>query len=854
MAPSPSQGQDSSAGGSSPEGRASTLARALGDPKCITRYEAAKALGGLGPAAAPWVSNLAETISDNERIVRCAAAGAIGSLAAKGSLAAQTRQTASTALLKALKDSSPWVRRAAAAALGSLCTSLDGEGQSQGCKVEGGLGLETVLALVRTLQDEDEGVRHAVSDALKALDENSSNMLIQALDDKDVRVRTTALHGIVALGPSPEVYLSALAKKLKDPHGSVRKAAAEALGKLGPAAASQALALGQSLRDCDPGVRCAAVETLKVLGDAGAEILADGLGSPDELARRGGAEALAQLGSDAAPHAAALAEALRDPSLHVKKAAAKALGALGPDASLHVASLAEMLQQDQDGETQCAAAAALVELGEVGTQVVFQALSNGNEQLRCGCAAVGVMDRLVPYTPDDLALRNKMLQDRNWVVRIGACSSLTNVSTASSRQGPPPDFFINAFIDGDVRMRRSAVGVIGEVGGMQNETVLERALSDTAWSVRVKAAEALGKIGTRNGMHLVRSLQTDASEAVRFAAAQALLALGPAVTKPHAIALIEALKDPDENVRCEVSRILWAIGPGLLSHASALVLKLSESSASTRREAASVLRCLGSNVSVYASAIAHVFSIEKDPDVRRELAITLQFMNPEETDKLVNAKLVQKAIEGPTARVTRSVSLGPGRPLLAKHWTSSSRLHEPVMRAVPAPRAQAIAQLQLQPGKPSASMPQLPLLNLTPRGVAGVSLTPRSMDGKTPAAQGVSVIRSPTGISLSAQVTPRGGYTGQVLSSRIDALGSSVSSLPTLALHEKLQQVRPVVDAVALKSPRAGAGTPRVGAAQPVVDALTLKSPRVGAALKSPRVGAAQQVVDAVTLKSPRLG
>eukprot|EP00746_Dinoflagellata_sp_MGD_P123055 gnl/MRDRNA2_/MRDRNA2_57784_c0_seq1.p1 gnl/MRDRNA2_/MRDRNA2_57784_c0~~gnl/MRDRNA2_/MRDRNA2_57784_c0_seq1.p1 ORF type:complete len:810 (-),score=172.39 gnl/MRDRNA2_/MRDRNA2_57784_c0_seq1:203-2581(-) len=784
MAPgAPPEGQ-----GCTPEQRAAALAQALGDPKCITRYEAAKALGGLGAAAAPWVSSLAEAMSDQERIVRCAAAGAVGSLAASGAfgalgpLGAGARQTACTALMKALKDKSPWVRRAAAASLGSIC-------------IGGDLGLEAVLALVKTLQDEEEGVQHSASDALKALDETCSDMLAQALEHKDVNVRMAAIVGLAELGPTSESHMEKIVQRLQDPHGTIRKKAAETLGQLGPTAASAAVSLGQKLRDCDPGVRCAASEALKQIGDAGAETLAERLGDPDENTRQGGAEALAHLGSEAAPHAAALAEALRDPSMRVRNAAAKALGALGPDAALHVAALSDMLKNSEDLETQCAAASALVELGEVGTRVVLEAISGWNERLRCCCAAIGLLDRLVPYSDEDLALRNRLFHDRNWIVRVGACSSLANLSTASSRQGPPPHFFAQALVDGDVRLRRTAVEALGSVGGTQNEAVLERALGDSEWSVRMKAAEALGKLGTGDGAALVQVLLQDCNEAVRFAAAQALLALGPAIAAPHTATILEALKDPDESVRCEVSRILWAIGDGVVEHASQLVLKLSEAPASTRREAASVLRCIGPTASAYASAISHVFTMEKDPSVRRELAITLQAMGSEVTNQFVNSEIIRRAAEA-----QRSTSPGSGQIVMAPRASSDNRLHTQHLMArsaVQVPRIQAAGHLQRPP-----SMPQLPVLNHTPRGV---NLTPRSMDAQT---IGVAP-RTPRGNERSphsAILRAEGGYPGGQtradvvpISARTGQTGSL--SPRVLAFQDKIGHVRQP-DGVNLYSPR----------------------------------------------------
>src|SRR5207249_1646073 len=84
---------------------------------------------------------------------------------------------------------------------------------------------------------------------------------------------------------------------LKNDDTTIRRTAAEALGEIGPDAAVATLALAQALKDTDVGVRCLA------------------------------ADSLGQIGPEAAAAVPALREALQDKSL--RSAAAGALGAIG---------------------------------------------------------------------------------------------------------------------------------------------------------------------------------------------------------------------------------------------------------------------------------------------------------------------------------------------------------------------------------------------------------------------------------------------------------------------------------------------------------------------------------------------
>jgi hypothetical protein len=156
--------------------RIEELRRHFESPDADERFFAIKALGGIGPAAAP-------------------------------------------ALAAALKDDDARVRRRAAEALVSM-------------------GPAAAPTLVAALKDGDAGVRWWAAEALQRIGpgaEAAVPALAAALEDGDALVRRWAADTLGRIGPGAEAAVPALVAALEDGDAAVRRSAAGALRRIGPA-------------------------------------------------------------------------------------------------------------------------------------------------------------------------------------------------------------------------------------------------------------------------------------------------------------------------------------------------------------------------------------------------------------------------------------------------------------------------------------------------------------------------------------------------------------------------------------------------------------------------------------------
>ena len=241
-----------------------------------------------------------------------------------------------------------------------------------------------LAALVAALSDGDPDVRRSAAGALRETgDEAARSALRELLDDLDPDVRraaemTLGLHEHVSIGkgfeptrwvppePRPGEVEAAIAA-LGDGSERERREAADRLGNLRPAAAAPALVA--ALGDEAWQVRMRAVSALANLGDpAAAPAVLPLLRDPEEQVRQRAASALGNLGDPAA--VTALTGALDDPDEHVRQAAAGALGRIGDRRALpHLISALE----DRDEHVRRVTAEALGDLGDPSARAALAA-------------------------------------------------------------------------------------------------------------------------------------------------------------------------------------------------------------------------------------------------------------------------------------------------------------------------------------------------------------------------------------------------------------------------------------------------------------------------------------------------
>ena len=270
------------------------------------------------------------------------------------------------ALISALKDSDPGVRKAAVESLGRIgdvraIEPLSGllgdsnvEVRQTAVEALGNLDDPKVVpALTKAAGDANPAVRREAAEALLGIDDESATTpLVKLLSDSDPKVRVTALEGLSRRGdkraleplgklvkdPNVEVRAravralarfrdpasqNALVTALKDENADVRAAAASALGELELRSAPQGLL--DATRDGNADVRQAAAESLGQIRDAKAvpqlkALLEDA--SPD--VRSAAVDALSEIRDSSALQA--LITAMQSKDVTVRRAAAQALG------------------------------------------------------------------------------------------------------------------------------------------------------------------------------------------------------------------------------------------------------------------------------------------------------------------------------------------------------------------------------------------------------------------------------------------------------------------------------------------------------------------------------------------------
>jgi HEAT repeat protein len=357
------------------------------------RVAAVRVLGRIGVATPEVVSTLVQTLSGPDRDVASAADSALEQLgpAARAAVPALSQAMrdrgyghgalaaigapALPALIQALRDPSPQVRRLAAAALGRM----------------GPVAAPAVLTLVQVVSDPDFSVGQDAGHALAAIGPAGRDAvpgLIQALRHPTPSVRWWAAQALAGIGPAARDAVPVLIERLRDPDREAREYAAGALGRIGADARSAVPAL-RELVAREPertNVRQKAAQALvrierpREVARTGLQSLAEGLKSPDAGVRLQALEQAQSPGPAAIP---LLLEALRDTDLNVAMAAAKVLRAVGPREDT-VALLLQMLT-GSDPRGRVGATAALGSIRPVLPAVVpalVQATTDANPQVR----------------------------------------------------------------------------------------------------------------------------------------------------------------------------------------------------------------------------------------------------------------------------------------------------------------------------------------------------------------------------------------------------------------------------------------------------------------------------------------
>jgi HEAT repeat protein len=325
---------------------------------------------------------LVQALKDKDAGVRQAAAETLAFMGPQASDAPPA------ALLAALDDEAPEVRRAAALALGSL------KGPFPYCKRFAKDLDPAIPLLLRGIERETRSTRDAFEESLEFIQPSAAVVpqLADALKSPHYVVRRAAARSLGRIGPAARAAVPTLISNLNDGHipvsdqGSVGRyarrtpgeEAARALGKIAPgtdAADAEIAALIALLSSWEPTLRSVAAESLAAFGSIADAALPDHIkekivDSTLDYQRDWAAARRANPGSMTAPGAwmneaplVPLLQALTSSNSRIRKAAARALGRIGPRASAAIPAL-EALANDTDLEVASAARDALGEINK----------------------------------------------------------------------------------------------------------------------------------------------------------------------------------------------------------------------------------------------------------------------------------------------------------------------------------------------------------------------------------------------------------------------------------------------------------------------------------------------------------
>jgi len=288
-------------------------------------------------------------------LVRSAAARGLGLFHSEG-------EANLKALVRALKDSHPAVRKETAASLGNLRGAA-------------------LPALLHAVRDEDGIVRRVVLHALHALDPDNEKVLqvmCHALRDRDPEVRHTAVKYLRTSGIKATVALPILVEALRDSEAKTRAEAAGMLASFGQRAVRAAPALVLLLADEDRSTQNAARGALLTFGKASIPPLKEALKHPKPALMTAAVELLVTLGEfPTRPVLPLLESRNRD----LRDAAVAAVARIGPSAVGAVPALVRMLQ-DEDDALQAQAAWALGKIGPGALRMLGMELDSKAESTR----------------------------------------------------------------------------------------------------------------------------------------------------------------------------------------------------------------------------------------------------------------------------------------------------------------------------------------------------------------------------------------------------------------------------------------------------------------------------------------
>jgi HEAT repeat protein len=222
---------------------------------------------------------------------------------------------------------------------------------------------------------------------------------------------------------------------------------------------------------------------------------------------------------------------------------------------------------DKDAPIRLRAAEALTGRGSAAVPELRKALKDTNDQVRI--AAATALGRIGPEAKASIPSLIEALDDKHRYVRAEAAKALSRMGDAADAAVRP---LFQVMVDEDIGVRHNAAEALARIGPVAFPSLIER-LKHEDKQVRMEAAYGLGVTGgdaTDDVCLALADALKDPDRDVRQLAAESLGKIG-LIAKPAFSALIQTLQDEDQFVRLHAAYALSLIDPARSAAAVAIL-------------------------------------------------------------------------------------------------------------------------------------------------------------------------------------------------------------------------------------------------------------------------------------------
>lgn len=442
-------------------------------------------------------------------------------------------------------------------------------------------------------------------------------VVAQSASDMDDDVAAAALAALGDMGQMASMHVQTMGKALsRSP--KVAAVAATSLGLLGPEAARYEEELGSLMeRSTDEVVQAAAIAALGHIGAEGqAPNLSSMLDHSSAAVSGAACQALGRLPRSGMQEAPRIVQKLQVTS--IRYAAVSALANLGPSiVEKYMSDIMPCLEDKESRTRQCAAdALSLVPAAAPGAAALLKHQDPGVRCTAALCLGKLGQDAAEPYAQELASLLSDDAEDNSEsymaigggsmrpepMLRRPRCAALTALGMLGSMKYA--NAICDALMDKSYEVKLSALDALMQLPDLSRLTVMiQTALEDDVYMVRVKACKCLGTLKAEDTMNSLPELFEDPAPSVREAALQALSSC-PEAAKNYSSEVFKLMNDEYGTVRGAAMLCLSSMGAVGQSYASAIALELNNQDLFARAAACEALGNLGDHGAAFAEEVS----------------------------------------------------------------------------------------------------------------------------------------------------------------------------------------------------------------------------------------------------------